>query len=133
MILLKGFDSLDFSYSSRYLDKSYNWIDINATLSSSLIKTWNVLSDEDCAKSLISVDLNVTKLISKSNNELMIVILSFIKIELFVNFWINQPLLRVFKKRRKICFCWEMSERDDWYLLNVNWKDFELSFEKDCV
>ena len=113
MILSEGSDSSDFSYSSRYLDKSYNWVDANATLSSSLMKTRNVSLNKDWAKSLMSVDLNVTKLISKSNNELMIVMLNFIKIEFFVNFWINQSLLKIFKKRRKIDFYWETNERDD--------------------
>ena len=41
--------------------------------------------------------------------------------------------MKVFKVRRKIDFYWETSERDDWCSLSVNWKSFELFFEKNCV
>ena len=75
----------------------------------------NVSSNENCVKLFINVDLNVARLMSENNN-----VLKFIKIEFSVNFWVNQPLLRVFKIRRKIDSCWETGERDDWYLSNVN-------------
>ena len=45
------------------------------------MKTRSVSSNENYVKSLINVDLNVTKLMFESNN-----VLSFIKIEFFVNF-----------------------------------------------
>ena len=50
------------------------------------MKTRNVLLNENYAKLFMNIDLNIMRLMSESNNELMIVILSFIKIEFFVNF-----------------------------------------------
>ena len=41
--------------------------------------------------------------------------------------------MKVFKIRRKVDSYWETDKRDNWYLSNVNWRGFELSFEKDCV
>ena len=89
VILSEGFDSLDLSYFSRYLDEFYNWADISAALNSSLMKTRNISSNENCAKLFINVDLNVARLMFESNNELMIVMLDFVKIEFFINFWVN--------------------------------------------
>ena len=48
----------------------------------------------------MNVDFDVIELLFINKNELITIILNFIKVNLFVNFYINQLLLKAFDKRR---------------------------------